>query len=242
MAGSISSTAHRALAAEVHPALDLAFRPQQRHHVAEAHDLADLVEAPAPRDLAADLRLAEPWLAAAEQLAHPERGGVPADQVPAAVGQVASRWSPRCWPSASSPPTCSGRSRAGAPAGARDLPAAQAVADRVRRARHGAAGRAPRRSRGPPGHGPRPGAAAARPSWSCGSRETCSGIFPATSTATITTSSGYCAPRPALALLVTLAGGFAGAATGSEIRALGVGAAIMVTWIVAVLARRVGGH
>jgi purine catabolism regulator len=46
----------------------------------------------------------------------------------------------------------------------------------------------------------------------------------------------------ALALLVTLAGGFAGAATGSEIRALGVGAAVMVTWIVAVLARRVGGH
>ncbi len=45
-----------------------------------------------------------------------------------------------------------------------------------------------------------------------------------------------------LALLVTLAGGLAGAATGWEIRALGVGAAVMVTWIVAVLARRAGGH
>lgn len=45
-----------------------------------------------------------------------------------------------------------------------------------------------------------------------------------------------------LALLVTLAGGLTGAATGSEIRALGVGAAVMVTWIVAVLARRAGGH
>ncbi len=45
-----------------------------------------------------------------------------------------------------------------------------------------------------------------------------------------------------LALLVTLAGGLAEAVTGSEIRALGVGAAVMVTWILAVLARRVGGH
>jgi hypothetical protein len=41
-----------------------------------------------------------------------------------------------------------------------------------------------------------------------------------------------------LALLVTLAGGLAEAVTGSEIRALGVGAAVMVTWILAVLARR----
>jgi hypothetical protein len=50
------------------------------------------------------------------------------------------------------------------------------------------------------------------------------------------------AAAAALALLVTLAGRLAGAATGSEIRALGVGAAVMVTWIVAVLARRAGGH
>lgn len=48
------------------------------------------------------------------------------------------------------------------------------------------------------------------------------------------------AAAAALALLVTLAGGLAGAATGSEIRALGVGAAVMVTWIVAVLTRRAG--
>jgi hypothetical protein len=45
-----------------------------------------------------------------------------------------------------------------------------------------------------------------------------------------------------LALLVTLAAGLAEAAAGLEVRVLGVGATVMVAWIVAVLARRAGGH
>lgn len=44
----------------------------------------------------------------------------------------------------------------------------------------------------------------------------------------------------ALALLMTLTAGLAQAATGVEIRVLGVGATVMVAWIVAGLARRAG--
>jgi hypothetical protein len=45
-----------------------------------------------------------------------------------------------------------------------------------------------------------------------------------------------------LALLVILAGGLAGAASGLDVRVLGVGAAVMVAWTLAVLARRAGGR
>jgi hypothetical protein len=44
------------------------------------------------------------------------------------------------------------------------------------------------------------------------------------------------------ALLVTLAAGLAEAATGLEALVLGVGAVVMVVWIVAVLVRRAGGR
>ena len=45
-----------------------------------------------------------------------------------------------------------------------------------------------------------------------------------------------------LALLVILAGGLTGAASGLDMRVLGVGAAVMVAWTLAVLARRAGGR
>ena len=43
-----------------------------------------------------------------------------------------------------------------------------------------------------------------------------------------------------LAVLITLVGDAAGAAAGTEVRVLGVGAVVMVAWILAVLARRAG--
>jgi hypothetical protein len=45
-----------------------------------------------------------------------------------------------------------------------------------------------------------------------------------------------------LALLVILAGGLTGAASGLDVRVLGVGATVMVAWTLAVLARRAGGR
>ena len=88
-AGRVDQLDHdRPLAAEVHAAPGFALGPQQGHHVAEAHDLAGAVQAPAPDDLVADLRLAHARLAAAEQRADSERGGVLAGQFLAPVGQV----------------------------------------------------------------------------------------------------------------------------------------------------------
>lgn len=45
-----------------------------------------------------------------------------------------------------------------------------------------------------------------------------------------------------LAVLVTLAGDLASAAAGLEVRVLGVSAAVVVAWVLAVLARRPGGR
>jgi hypothetical protein len=50
------------------------------------------------------------------------------------------------------------------------------------------------------------------------------------------------AAAAALALLVTLAAGLADAATGMELRVLGVGAVVIVTWMLAFLARRAGAN
>jgi hypothetical protein len=53
----------------MHPALGLAFGPQQRHHVAEAHDLADVVEPVDPlQGGVLDLVDPLPWVAPADQL------------------------------------------------------------------------------------------------------------------------------------------------------------------------------